>query len=334
VSSDESLLNDSSQRTPGKKKSRSCAIHRLVQLWAATGRRHIINGIIDSSGNIQRRPRAQIDALRDAWAPTFASRPFDASGSEDFLQQHAVPYDFSDTKPPCKHDYAVFLSEVVDSSSGPDGIPFSAWHAAEDHGTDLLYEIGETQYQGLGMPITFNDSLAIFPPKGDVEGDETEILRSAENTRPLGMKNTDNKAVTAVFTRSFRSAMKRSTHHTQRGFVPDRQLLHNVIDLDTAGRIFAAKALLHNDRKPCERIVRAVLAFFDFSAAFPSMFHGWIHATVKSRNFPVGARNFLKCLFACNGGFARIENELFFYIGTPRVSYKAVPLPLFALIFP
>jgi hypothetical protein len=55
-----------------------------------------------------------------------------------------------------------------------------------------------------------------------------------------------------------------------------------------------------------------VLAFFDFSAAFPSMFHGWIHATVKSRNFPVGARNFLKCLFAFNGAFARIENELLF----------------------
>ena len=125
--------------------------------------------------------------------------------------------------------------------------------------------------------------------------------------------------------------MKRSTHRTQRGFVPDRQLLHNVIDLDTAGRIFAAKALLHNDRKPCERIVRAVLAFFDFSTAFPSMFHGWIHATVKSRNFPVGARNFLKCLFAFNGAFARIENELLFLYWYASGVLQGCPASVFLL---
>ncbi len=53
-------------------------------------------------------------------------------------------------------------------------------------------------------PIGFNDMLGIFLPKGAADDDTKScVKRSAENTRPLGLKNTDNKTVAAVVNRAF-----------------------------------------------------------------------------------------------------------------------------------
>ena len=123
------------------------------------------------------------------------------------------------------------------SAPGPDGIPFAAWHAGGYAYAKTLYLIGERQLQGIPLCISFNDSLALFPPKGNDPEDDLQVIRSPDCTRPLGLKNSDNKTVSAVMTRSMARSMKALTHRTQRGFVPDRQMLTNVVDLDAAGRI-------------------------------------------------------------------------------------------------
>ena len=61
----------------------------------------------------------------------------------------------------------------------------------------------------------------------------------------------------------------------------------------------------------------ALLAFFDFASAFPSVLHGWIMLVLKARGFPVGFINFIHCLYwmnsavtFCNGGM----QLLFWYL--------------------
>ena len=82
------------------------------------------------------------------------------------------------------------------------------------------------------------------------------------------MKNTDNKIIAGVSVRLIlRHDMKRNTHSTQRGFVPDRQLVHNAIDLDSSGRILALQAIKHNQAVKPKKLALAWLAFFDFAAA-------------------------------------------------------------------
>ena len=57
---------------------------------------------------------------------------------------------------------------------------------------------------GMDFDLTFNDSLAAFIPKGDEEDDKTGcIKRRALNTRPLGLKNSNNKLVAGVSCSSF-----------------------------------------------------------------------------------------------------------------------------------
>ena len=74
----------------------------------------------------------------------------------------------------------------------------------------------------LSMPWQFNDNLAEFLPKGEAPGDPIEVLRQAGDTRPLGLKNMDNKIIAAVFNHALKAPLVSSTSGLQRGFVPGR----------------------------------------------------------------------------------------------------------------
>ena len=75
--------------------------------------------------------------------------------------------------------------------------------------------------------------LAVFAPKGNEPEDLVEVIREASVTRPLNIKNTDNKTVAGVINNKWKPIIKHNIVSTQRGFVPDRQLVQNVVDLDT-----------------------------------------------------------------------------------------------------
>ena len=78
--------------------------------------------------------------------------------------------------------------------------------------------IVERQLKGIPLSIRFNESLGLFPPKGTDPQDDVEVIRSTDCTR---LKNTDNKTVSGVMTRSMERSMKASTHRTQGLFLID-----------------------------------------------------------------------------------------------------------------
>ena len=59
-----------------------------------------------------------------------------------------------------------------------------------------------------------------------------------------------------------REPLARGVCPLQRGFVPGRQLLANVVDLDAFGHAHGMSSVVGDP---------AVLAFWDFAAAFPSL---------------------------------------------------------------
>jgi len=79
----------------------------------------------------------------------------------------------------------------------------------------------------------------IWPPKGVKTEDSTDIVRQASETRPISMKNTDNKTITGASVEKFTPFAQNHTHPSQRGFVPARNYLENVVDLDSAARIYS-----------------------------------------------------------------------------------------------
>ena len=64
----------------------------------------------------------------------------------------------------------------------------------------------------------------------------------------------------------------------QRGFLPGRSLIHNVVEVDTAMRMVSLTAEAPG------------ALFFDFAAAFPSLAHDYLHAVLAHLGLPLSFR--------------------------------------------
>ena len=95
---------------------------------------------------------------------------------------------------------------------------------------------------GGDVALWFNDSTGVFAGKGDEENDDVEVTRAAQDTRPLGLKNCDNKTIAGTVNMVVKPALAEGAIWLQRGFVPGRQLIRKVLHIDTAARIAASRA--------------------------------------------------------------------------------------------
>lgn len=88
----------------------------------------------------------------------------------------------------------------------------------------------------------FNAALTVFGPKGTELDDSEGGIRYADACRPLGLRNTDFKAIAAAANHKLAPALSREAHQAQRGFVRGRQLALNAVELDGCAREAAARA--------------------------------------------------------------------------------------------
>ena len=108
------------------------------------------------------------------------------------------------------------------------------------------------------------------------------MIREASDTRPLSLKSSDNKICTAVINRSVADTIKSQAHVFQNGFIKDRTLVPNPVDVDTEARPAANRVKestikevhIPLDADISARALRACallacICLFDFSAAFP-----------------------------------------------------------------
>jgi hypothetical protein len=130
-----------------------------------------------------------------------------------------------------------FLAGAKESAPDPDGLPFSAWRAAGKRGAETLHGVFEHLANDGDIALWFNDTLGIFAAKGEEEQDHVDVTRAAVETLPLGLKNTDNKAIGGTINMVVKPMLSKTAIWLQRGFVAWRRLIQNVLDIDTAARI-------------------------------------------------------------------------------------------------
>lgn len=121
------------------------------------------------------------------------------------------------------------------------------------------------------------------------------LARQADETRPLSLKNTDNKIVCGVTNYGIRGVLMRSTTRWQRGFVPRRQIVDSIADIHVGGRLFAMQASdecgvcnapwLATLGPVCRMLI---MVFFDSAAAFPSLHREWMFKCMRWRRLPPG----------------------------------------------
>ncbi len=68
-----------------------------------------------------------------------------------------------------------------------------AWCAAAADGAETLELVVDVLLKGFGPPSWFLESLAVYIPMGEQEGDDEGAVRSPGETRPIGLKNCDYK---------------------------------------------------------------------------------------------------------------------------------------------
>ena len=226
---------------------------------------------------MHRRERDKGNALRDFWGPTFEGAPVNKTMGKMFADRWCTKFDFAEIRPPGLHEFTVCISKLRDSAPGTDGLPLGAWKAAGEEGAKTLMAVEELMRSGLRMPMSFNESLTVFIPKGEAELDREEVLRAADEVRPISLKNSDNKVICSVLNFLLRGEVARKACTLQRGFVSGRRLLQNVVDLDAEARRIGFPSAVASI---------PVLVFWDLAAAFrasPTRGCGWCFAAPASR---------------------------------------------------
>jgi hypothetical protein len=284
---------------PSRSRAQLAMLRRLSELWRPQGKRLSIAGIRIDNNRIINEPNLMLSTLADAWEPTFAAKEIDTLQATNFATEFCSKIYFSTSPPPSSTTFSRFLSRVRHSGPGKNGIPYAAYAKSLDLSSVILYDTSVWLRSGQRMLIEFNDTLQVFTPKGEEELDDKEIVRSPDSTRPLGLKNTDNKAIAACTNSSIKHAVARDACELQRGFIHGRNFVNNIIELDAFGRAYAADPSLFF----------ALMAFFDFGSAFPSLIHEFLFIVLRAVNIPEGAFNLISSLYFLVAAVGRVEGS-------------------------
>eukprot|EP00972_Heterocapsa_arctica_P105421 15534606-Heterocapsa_arctica.AAC.1 len=161
-----------------------------------------------------------IGALASAWRPTFSTtKVINIPLAEAVAAKFASKISFTNFQPPTSHDIFRYLRNVRNSAPGPDGIPYRAWLVAGPSAWKHLHEVASWCCSGQHMLSNFNSTLLIFTPKGDEPDDAAGVVRSPENNRPLGLKNSDVKAISGAAHSAVKFDLAAAASPRQNGFL-------------------------------------------------------------------------------------------------------------------
>ena len=276
------------------------------KLWIVHSRRLVLKGVALNGDIIRGEPELSI-SLGNGWQPTFNAKPFHELEARDFLENVGDIGSFEDSTPdPNIFHFLRAIAKGKNNSPGPNGIPIAAFRFCP-RAPSLFSEVDTEIKEGSVVPSDFNLSLAWFPAKGEQEGDLIEVIRAPSDTRPLAGKNTDNKIIVLANVLALERQYCRITHKAQNGFVPGRNFLNNLVDVDAAARIYSMK---HMGAGPlCARSPRniPVLSSNDFGAAFPSVLHQWMWLVLEHRKLPSRFIRFFQAIYK-NAAAVTIHN--------------------------
>ena len=138
--------------------------------------------------------------------------------------------------------------------------------------------------------------LCCLPKKPSGADPTTGEYYSAENTRPLSIVNTDNRLIANSYRLRWEPIFAKWVSEYQRGFLPGRSMLSNVIDVDY-------EAMTVSLTQP-----QGAIILFDFRAAFPSISHTYLFKVLEHIGLPRRAMHLLealydrnRCIIACGG---------------------------------
>ena len=288
---------------------------RLSKLHVPISKALFLAGIevTDESGDtrILRSEEEKSQALANEWQPTFNPKTIPMQEAEAYLANSSLGT-FEGVADPNPIDFLKIIKRAKNRTPGPNNIPDEAWLATKHTSIPILGAYCQHLMRGNQPHEGFNWSGIGFPPKGERSLDAVEVIRRAKATRPISLKNTDNKIIVGVAVSKLTPAAKINTHHTQNGFVGGRNFLKNVLDLDSVARIMSMLFGFRGHSAHTETSSIPIMPLFDFEAAFPSVAHEWLWLVLKYRKIPISFQRLFWSIY--KGAVAIAKNQGYIYI--------------------
>ena len=226
------------------------------------------------------------------------------------------------------------MANTPDSGTGPDGIPNSAWQALGLHGASVLYGVFVDMCTDATIPHGLNHLRKCFVRKKLFVTHRGGIAAKPNDLRPLGLKNSDIKAIASSVNLSMSPIVSKHAHFSQRGFVRGRNFLLNVVELDTFARLFSLVSSSPYPPPDLFPLSCSFLCFFDFCSAFPSVAQEYLFKVLKFYDIPNGLYNFFVALFFDVAAFTSASglNRFLFLVESGVIQGDPLAGVLFVLV--
>ena len=280
--------------TEYEKKSRQQTMAEKVAQWSPKRRKAGIQGILDKDGNLISSPEEARTCLIGHWANVFEDKHIDTEKAETFLRRHSKPFHV-DNWIVEKSVFRETVMKCAHSAPGPDGIPYAAWQGCMEICLDALYDCFTDWVINAKLSKDFNVAFLWLPPKGN-----PEEPKKPKDTRPLTGSNSDSKIFAMNLKIPIDKELPRWAFKGQRGFISDRVMIENAIEVESEG---IALAYSHS----C-----AAMLFFDFAAAFPSIARSFMWLALAAIGLPLHIILALRALYDNNHHYVSWNGTLFF----------------------
>ena len=263
-----------------------------------------LSAVRSKHGLVSSDPKDMADWLTEHWGGVFSAKVI----NKRKLRQRLEASDYSlrvsaDRWKILEEHVAAAIKYSNNSAPGPDGIPYLAWRRASELALPVLLEAVEHLHDDRtkhSLPYLFNEAFLACLPKKPSGTDECHgTFYDAKSTRPLSIVNTDNRLMAASLRCVFEPIAMEFVSAMQRGFVRNRSILMNVLDIDFESMKVSLK---HS---------RGALVLFDFEAAFPSLSHEYLFETLSHIGVPTDTLAALKCFYINNVHTLRVKGQSF-----------------------
>jgi endonuclease/exonuclease/phosphatase family metal-dependent hydrolase len=281
---------------------RKISITRQLKMLIPAGSSSEIAIIKDQDGNLFSDSSNIARILAEHWQKTFEDQPTNATLRAEWLERirDRFKVDLQELRP-IEQDVKKVFDNLRDSAAGPDGIPTGVYMKLKRVAPRLFLDLVLSLLDGsVALNDGFNHAyLCCIPKPTDERSQSGEPVHVPGSTRPLSIVDASNRIVAAIMNVALERCVANKISGMQRGFVPGRQMLLNLIDVDTAAQKISVKSS------------RGAIILFDFRAAFPSMNHSFIWETLKMAGIPTDFIDAIRALYSDNKHLIKIDGGLF-----------------------
>lgn len=150
-----------------------------------------ISGVILPDGQECDSAELMEEALHKSWEHTFSEKPVATTGLDKYLAHELV---FEDIPPPTFQAAIRVLLTLAGCSEGPcpDGLRYLFWAVCLQYSAELCCSLAVSLPDFIEDLPYLIDSTMILRPKKPMPDEDLLVLTPRE-TRPLNLKNNDNK---------------------------------------------------------------------------------------------------------------------------------------------